>query len=174
MDFSEALIKIGEIQVKISEFKTNIEGTYNKYATKINTYIDELDSIMEKFIEAVENAMSSAVEWISMKLKKLTKKIQDTLDALTVKIDSIKQQVTTWCDKTVKQIKINAIKSAFAKIGQDCNDSMAESFADMIPGIDAGNLLPDIKINLQLPDLSNMNEPGFKLNKIELKKLPLL
>lgn len=171
MDISAAAGKITGIVLKINEYYNKIKSIYNKFAKKINEYIDELEKILKKLAEAGMQALA----WVDMQIKKVLKKIADALNAVKKKIDEIIEQIKKWYEKVIKKIKISVIKGVFAKLGVSMTDDAAEAMSDMIPHPDITSLIPDIKIELQLPGLDIASAPNLDfLNNIELKKLPLL
>lgn len=170
MDFSAATDKIAAIVVMVYKFKKKIETIYNKFANKINGYIDELEKVLEKIVEFGVKA----IVWIEMQIYKILKKITDALDAVKKAIDNVLQQVKDWYNDTVNRFKASLIKSVMAKLGIACTDEQAETMTGMIPHPAVDGLLPEIKIELQLPDI-NVNDLKFLENhEIELKKLPIL
>ena len=101
MDFSKALTKIADIVIKINEFYEKVKGIYNKYAIKINGWIDELNELFEKIV----NAPKQMIVWLEMKLNKLLKKISDAIKSVTDKINDLKKQVGEWYDTTISSTK---------------------------------------------------------------------
>jgi hypothetical protein len=168
MDFSAATDRIAAIVVTVYKFKKKIESIYNKFANKINGYIDELEKVLEKLVELGVKAIA----WIEMQIYKILKKITDALDAVKQAINNVLQQVKDWYNDTVNRFKVSIIKSVMAKLGIACSDEQAESMTGMIPHPAVDGLLPEIKIELPLP---NVTDVRFLENyKIELKKLPIL
>lgn len=170
MDVSAAAAKIADIVITVNEYVEKIKSIYNKYAEKINGYIDELDRIIEKMVELG----SQAIVWVEMQIKKVLKKISDALDSVKTKINDIINQLKDWYEKTIKKIKISIIKGSMAKLGVSLTDSAAEAMSDMIPNPDITSLIPEIKIELQLPDTNLSADVEIDMSKYKLKKLPLL
>ena len=170
MDVSAAASKIADIVITVNEYVEKIKSIYNKYAEKINSYIDELDRIIEKMVELG----SQAIVWVDMQIKKVLKKISDALDSVKTKINDIINQLKDWYEKTIKKIKISIIKGSMAKLGVSLTDSAAEAMSDMIPNPDITSLIPEIKIELQLPDTNLSAGVELDMSKYKLKKLPLL
>lgn len=170
MDVSAAASKIANIMITVNEYVEKIKSIYNKYAEKINSYIDELDRIIEKMVELG----SQAIVWVEMQIKKVLKKISDALDSVKTKINDIINQLKDWYEKTIKKIKISIIKGSMAKLGVSLTDSAAEAMSDMIPNPDITSLIPEIKIELQLPDTNLSASVELDMSKYRLKKLPLL
>ena len=139
-------------------------------ANKINTYIDDLQSVINKYLELG----SQSIAWIEMQISKILKKITDVLKVVKDKINSIIEQIETWYEKTITKIKISVIKGAMAKIGVSLTDTAAEGMSSMIPHPDIKTLIPEITIELEIPDITGMlSLPEIDIEKY-LKKLPLL
>jgi predicted PurR-regulated permease PerM len=172
MDFSKALTKIADIVIKINEFYEKVKGIYNKYAIKINGWIDELNELFEKIV----NAPKQMIVWLEMKLNKLLKKISDAIKSVTDKINDLKKQVGEWYDTTISSTKKNVIISVFSKIGQSITDNTAEMFASTIPHPSFDSLVPEIKIELTIPEIpsSITDKMQIPLDGINIQKIPLL
>jgi hypothetical protein len=168
MDISPAVTKIADIVTKINEYKTAIEGTYNNYASKINGYIDEISTITEK----LNNIGPNAVIWVEIKLKKVLKKISDTVSTLTKKIEALLLQIKTWYDNIISKVKTSVIQSTFAKMGVSLSADAASGMSDLIPSPDVTSLMPEIKIELPLPNITDISL--LDNIKLDLPKLPLL
>ena len=171
MDVSAATNKISDIVLKINEYYEKIKSIYNNFANKINEYINELEKVLNKLNET----SSQSIIWAEMQIKKILKKISDTLIAAKNKINNIIKQVEIWYENTIKKIKISIIKGSMAKIGVSLTDVAAEGMSSIIPHPDVKILIPEIHIDLQLPELAFKSKSNLDfLNSIELKKLLLL
>lgn len=167
MDVSSATSRIEEIVNKLKNFYDKIKEIYNKAARKINTYIDELQKIIDRLIQLG----ASAIEWIKFQIEKVLKKIIDALDTAQKKIDDIIEQVTKWYNETILNMKIKVIKGVFVKLGTPISDDAAMPLASAIPHPVIESFIPEINIELPLPNLDELL--NFDIN-FELKKLPLL
>lgn len=153
MDISGAIGQINDITTQVNTYIEKINAIKEKYVVKINETLDELE-------EAVNSAATKSVVWVEMKVAKLTKKLQTMLDSFAKKIQDIIKQLSEWFDKQINAIKISTIKGAMAKLGVECDTTMAEGMSSMIPSPSIESLLPEIKIELQLPNLSNLADVG--------------
>jgi DNA anti-recombination protein RmuC len=166
MDVSASTNKISGITNKTDEYNKNLIKTYNTSAKKINEYIDELETLLNEF----NTNGTNSIIWIEIKIQKLVKKIYDAINALTNKINNITKQIEEWYINSIKQSKKSVIKSSMAKMGKNCNSTTAESMSDTIPTPEISSLLPKIKINMVLPEVTDAES----IKSIELKKLPIL
>ena len=170
MDLAAATSKITNIALTVDEYYSKIKSVYNKAANKINTYIDDLQRVINKYLESG----SQSITWIEMQISSILKKISDALKVAKDKINSIIKQVEAWYEKNITKIKISVIKGAMAKIGVSLSDTEAEGMSSMIPHPDIKTLIPEINIELEIPDITGMlSTPEIDIEKY-LKKLPLL
>lgn len=166
MDISKATEKISEITKKVESFNTKIKGIYNTFAEKINKLIDEIEEISNK----IANATAQAIIWLEIKLNELLKKLSELVQVATNKINALTKQASEWYEESVKSTKINVVKSYTAKIGKPMSDSAIEGMTSIIPHPSFSSLLPEIKIDLQVPVTQGYNNS----TPINLKKIPLL
>ena len=167
MDFSKAADKIANTTSKINDYNDKIKNTYNTCANTVNNYIDDIEKLTNNIIDASE----SMIIWIEQSISKLIKKIYDTIDVATKKINSLTKTAKDWYITTINNIKISVIKSTHAKLGKDCSDEQAKLMADAIPHPSFDSLMPEITINMQIPEVTDFTKYN---NNIKLKKLPLL
>ena len=153
MDFSEVSIKIADITVKVAAFIDKINAIKIKYVTKINKLLEDLEN-------TINSIATKSLQWIEIHVNKILKKIEDTVKSLLAKIDSIIKQLTEWYNKTMINIKRSVIKSVSAKLGIEMSDAVADGLAEAIPHPAIESFLPEIQLDIELPDLSNLAEIG--------------
>lgn len=153
MDFSEASARITNITSQISDHKEKLEVTKDKYVIKINKLLNELEHI-------VNFATTKSPQYVEIQVNKKLKKIDDTIKSMNTKLNEIVNQSTIWYNTAIINIKRNTIKSVGAKMGIDVTNEMSDALAESIPHPTIEPLLPEIKLNIELPDLSNLSEIG--------------
>lgn len=166
MDTSDTDKKIGDISKNTTKYQDKRKETYNKYAIKINGYIDSLETVINKAI----TSGSSANAWTEIQINKILKNIEDTLNSMTKSINSITEQARNWYDDAMNKMKATSIKSNYAKMGKECSDEMAQEMAKNIPHPSIDSILPEIHIDFNIPENTEVEE----WKQIELKKIPLL
>lgn len=175
MDTSKVVNKISGITKKVDSFNIKIKGTYNKFAEKINKLIDEIEEISNKII----HSSKQQIIWLEIKLNELLKKLSNLIKTATDKINSMTNQAKEWYDETIKSTKITAVKSYAAKIGKNLSDPIIENTANTIPHPSFNSLMPEIKIDLQIPVTQGYSNDSYdknnsQHNSLNLKKIPLL
>ena len=158
MDATNATVKIMEATDKVKEYKTKIDKAKADGIDKINKKLEALE-------RTINNSVDKGTDWAKPKIEKLTGELQETVDGLQKRIDTLVKQVTEWYNDTILKIKKNVVKANFAKLGQECDDAMAEALAGSIPHPSIDSFIPEIKI--ELPDMSHLTNSG----KITLPRL---
>ena len=124
MDVTNATVKIMEATDKVKEYKAKIDKAKADGIDKINKKLEALE-------KTINDSVDKGTDWAKPKIEKLTNELQETVDGLQKRIDTLVKQVTDWYNDTVLKIKKNVVKASFAKLGQECDDAMAESLAEV-------------------------------------------
>ena len=168
-DVSKAVEKIDNIVSTIDRYKTKMEEIRDTYVTKINGYIQDLEDTINGAIDKINNGSASAAIWLEKRVTAIVEKIQRTLDNLKSALDSIIKQVEEWYNETVTNVKVSVATVALGKVGIT-EEAIINAAAEAIPHPDIKSLIPDIKIELQLPEL-NLNNLGVE--KISIPKIEI-
>lgn len=147
----DAADKLNSISTTAKEYIAKIDEIKEKYVTKINGYITDLENV-------INNAATKSQKWLEMQIKKITKKIQDTIDALTKKLDTIFVQLENWYNDSVLAIKVNTVTSVLAKLGLGLPLKGAEQLADAIPSPPI--VKPEINLEISIPEVSQLVNMG--------------
>lgn len=168
-DVSKAVEKIDKIVSTIDVYKTEMERIRDTYVTKINGYIQDLEDTINGAIDKINNGSASAAIWLEKRVAAIVGKIQRTLDNLKTALDSIIKQVEEWYNETVTNVKVSVATVALGKVGIT-EEAIINAAAEAIPHPDIKSLIPEIKIELQLPEL-NLNNLGVE--KISIPKIEI-
>lgn len=165
---AQAAQKIEEITAKVTAFKDKIFEIRDRYVTKINEQIEKLENIINEGIAKINAGMASAQAWLEVRMKAITKKIQGYLDALKAKIDSLIAQFKEWYNTTINNIKIRIVIGAFAKLEVYMDAESAQPLADAIPHPDITSMIPEIELQLQLPELGQIGVEKISIPRLEI------
>lgn len=175
MEVKKATDDIANTQQKAEVFNTKIKNTYNNFAIKINALIDKIEELTNKM---VHNSNQNII-WLEIEMNKLLKQLSDLVKTATDKINNMTKQAKEWYNDTVKNIKLTVVKSSVAKTGKEMSETDIEAYADTISHPSADSIIPEIKIELEIPVTQGYNTDKYDKNNpqhnpINLKKLPLL
>ena len=166
MDLSTATEQISDVVSNTKKYKSKTEEVYNKYAKLINGHIDDLEKIVnDSYMTGV-----TGVIWVEMQINKLFNNIKSLLDSLNEQLTNITNNAKEWYTDSVNNIKISVIKSCYAKVGKEYTDEELKLLADSIPSPSFESLVPAIKVELQVPEVTDINS----IDTLKLKKLPLI
>ena len=162
MDLATATTKIADVTEKLDTYKQAIEKIKVDYIVKINTILNDLETVLNK-------AAYKGTVWATPKVEKLTKKLQDTIDNLNNKLKTMYEEIERWYNKTVNKIKISVVKGSCAKIGLPTTDDIVNPLAQSIPHPALDTFLSIPPLDIELPDMSNLTNIGkITLPRIEI------
>lgn len=161
MDLSEATKKLNDVSDRINEFKEKIDEVKEKYVKKINKVLEDLE-------HTINNAATKGAAWANPRIYKLNKKLQGYIDALNTKISNLVAKLEKWYEDTVNNIKIGIIKSILIKIYGEVDDMMVRSLTGLIPHPPLNSIISIPKIEVELPDINNLEASDIKLPRIEI------
>lgn len=165
---AQAAQKIEEITAKVTAFKDKIFEIRDRYVTKINEQIEKLENTINEGIAKINAGIASAQAWLEVRVKAITKKIQDYLDALKAKIDNLIAQFKEWYNTTINNIKLRIVIGSFAKLEVYIDAESAQPLADAIPNPDIASMIPEIDLQLQLPELGHIGVEKISIPRLEI------
>lgn len=157
MDFSKASEKILDIVAKVNEYYDKIIEIRDKYVSKINKLIEDLENAINNAITSINNGVASAEKWLKAKIKTITDKIEKILESLKSKLEEILKGLKEWYNETITNIKVNVVISVTAMLNAKVSKEQAQLLADAIPHPDIESLIPEVKIEPEIPDLNSIN-----------------
>lgn len=173
METSNAVERIATVVIKTKEVIDKIKETYEKFISRINKLIVDLEHAVNEGIKRINNGLSDAQKWLEMKTEPITISIREAISGLKRKINDIIDGLRQWYNKVVNSIKIAVIKSTFAKIGQESpSDDVIKTMAQTIPHPDITSFLPNFDIELEIPDFNEIFNVG-QLNTVSIPRIPM-
>ena len=145
--------KTNEVMQKVAEFERNTNAVCDEHVNRINHLLDKLEKV-------VNMSGTKSTQWVEIQSEKLLKKISDNVNSLITTTDNMNKGLIEWYNKAMKTTKRSTIKSTYAKLGQTLTNDAADALADAIPNPSIEPYLPSVKLDLEIPDLSNMSEVG--------------